>query len=218
MDIVKYFDDRVLGALYTVTLIGVAVTFLLTYSVYKKSYINQITLGLVLGAVGMILITMRDYISESLSIIIGNSLAIIGIYIIYDGMVIMIDRKTHLKILIAIATLFSIMHMYFTFVNSNFTARVINFSVFNAFGAFYISTQFFLQTIKKFEYIIFIVFVTHLISVFIDAMRIYDAFKLDRTGTLFAENYILKYLFLYSIFITISRVVCVMLYNTKDLV
>ncbi|MGL5257682.1 MAG: hypothetical protein ACRC76_11630 [Proteocatella sp.] len=218
MDIVKYFDDRVLGALYTVTLIGVAVTFLLTYSVYKKSYINQITLGLVLGAIGMILITMRDYISESLSIIIGNSAAIIGLYIIYDGMVIMIGRKTHLKMLETIAALFSIMHMYFTFVNPNFTARVINFSVFNAFGAIYISTQFFLQTIKKFEYIIFIVFLTHLISVFIDAMRIYDAFKLDRTGTLFAENYILKYLFLYSIFIAIVRIICVMLYNTKDLV
>lgn len=218
MDIVKYFDDRVLGVLYTVTLIGVSFTFLLTYSVYKKSYINQITLGLVLGAIGMILINMRDYISESLSIIIGNSLTIIGIYIIYDGMVVMIDRKTHLRILISLAALFSIIHVYFTWLNPNFGARVINFSFFNAIGAIYLSIQFFLRMIKKFEYIVFVIFATHIGSVFIDAIRVYEAFHLDKNSTLFIENYMLKYLFLYSIFITISRVVCVMLYNTKDLV
>lgn len=218
MGIVKYFDDRLLGIVYTITLIGVAFTFLLTYSVYKKSYINQITLGLVLGAIGMTLITMRDYIPEPLSIIIGNSLSIIGIYITYDGMAIMIERKTQLKFFLALAILFSIIHIYFTWLNPNFVARVVNFSLFNAIGAFYISTQFFLQIIKKFEYIVFVVFVTHAISLFIDGMRIYNAFQLERNSALFIENYMLKYLFLYSIFISITRVVCVMLYNTKDLV
>lgn len=218
MGIVRYFDDRVLGILYTVTLIGVAFAFLLTYSVYKKTYINQITLGLVLGAIGMTLITMRDYVSEALSIIMGNSLVVLGVYIIYDGMIIMIGRKTHVRIIFYVAALFSIIHMYFTYLNPNFVARVINFSLFNATGTFYLATQFFLKMIKRFEYIIFFVFITHMISLCLDVMRIFDVFKIDKTATLFIENYMLKYIFLYSIFISIVRVICVMLYNTKDLV
>lgn len=218
MNIIQYFDDRVLSMLFTSTLVGVAIIFLLTYSVYKKPYLNQITYGLVIVAIGMVFITLRDHIPSFMSIIMGNALSIGGIFCVYDGMVCMIGRKTHLRALAFATLIFTFIHLYFTYLTPSLVARIINFSFFESVGLIYLCFHYLLQMRKAFNYIMLTVFITHLGYIGIEFLRILNTVQNEGNTALFSGTSMLKYLFLYSTFLAIVRAVCVMLYNTKDLV
>lgn len=218
MDIIKYFDDRILGLLYAITLLGISLTFYMTYSIYKKPYMKQIVFGLFFNALGMLMIVSRDYVPAFISVILGNTLLICTIYIVYDGMVRMIKGNTHIKILLIISSIFPIIHLYFTYYNPNLTARIINFAVFDSFGALYLCAYYWKKLRSKFDYIISAIFWTHIIYVIVCFLRVYFTLLSINQTNLFSGTSILKYYFLYLIFLTITRIVCVTLYNTKDLV
>lgn len=218
MDFVEYFDVRVLNALYASTQICIAVIFLLIYHVYKKSYINQMTVGSVIKAVGISLITFRFQIPIFFSVFLGNTFLIVGLYITYDGMVIMANQKGHVKKLITLSIIFSALHITFIYIYPNVTYRVINFSVFSILGALYLVYQYSKVVFKFYQHVYLIIIVSHVGHIILMGYRIIDAFINNNMEILFTNKTLLKYIILYSIFISIGRVISVILYNTKDLV
>lgn len=218
MDIINYFDDRILGLIYAITLMGISLTFYMTYSLYRKPYMKQIVFALFFNSLGMLMIVSRDYVPVFISVILGNSILICTIYIVYDGMVRMIKGHTHIKLLIIISSVFPIIHLYFTYYNPNLTARILNFAIFDSFGALYLCTYYWKKLKWKTDYIISVIFGTHMVYIFVHCYRIYFTLVSTNQTNLFSGTSMLKYYFLYLIFLTITRVVCVTLYNTKDLV
>lgn len=218
MDFVNYFDDRVINILYAVTQVSIAVIFLLIYSVYKKKYLNKITVGFSLNAIGIFLITMRQYIPNFASILVGNVLLIVGLYIVYDAMVEMISGKENFKRMLRLGFLFGITHLIFVYILPDVRLRIVNYSIFAILGAIYLILEYIKSLYNHFESILLIVVVSHIIQVGFLLTRIINAVADQDMQILFSNSNILKYFILYSILLSIIRVISVIMYNTKDLV
>ena len=94
---------------------------------HKKRYrgLNYWMAMMLCGFVGYTLIALRDIIPDFFSIVIGNILNIIAFCLFYAGLIIFFKVKSsyyHNIFIVIIALLFLV---YFTYVNSSLTYRII---------------------------------------------------------------------------------------------
>jgi hypothetical protein len=218
MSIIDYFDDRILNILYSITQFGVALACLIVYSVFKKKYLNKISLGYLTNAIGISLITLRDIVPGFLSVWIANTLLVLGLYILYDGMAFMLHHNRRTKLITYLASAFAIIHFIFTFIQPNLGMRIINFSFFSTLGALYITLVGIRYLRYQFNTIVMTITITHFLHIIMNSLRIIDTLGQSEMTQLFSGISIFKYYILYSIFLSITRLTCIILYNTKDLV
>ncbi len=84
--------------------------------------------GLVLQFVGLILISMDGTIPDLLSVVAANVLVLAGAMMIYRGLERYVGRAGHWVHHLVLLGLFASIHTYFTLVQPNLAARIINLS------------------------------------------------------------------------------------------
>ena len=107
-----------------------AVALFLQYRI-NKTYrgIGGWSLGFTSVAMGFILLLFRDFISSDLiSIILANTLFILGAIFIYLGSMRFLDKKENRGIVVSIFIVFFLFYLYFTYVNNNINHRTAVFS------------------------------------------------------------------------------------------
>lgn len=216
MDAIKYFDSRLLSLYYTLTLIGISTAFFIIYNVYRKTYIKQMAIGYSINALGTLLIALRDYTPQFVSVVLGNLMVIGGIYMVYYGMARMFRFQGWRRPLMVTYGVFVALHLFFTYGSPNLVYRIMNFTSFSLIGSLYILIFSIKRMRVKFDYLVFMIFLTQFINVIVDGYRLNTTFYVQGLNALFGEGIALNLLFMYSIFISVVRVVCVMLYNTKE--
>lgn len=106
---------------------------LITYAVNHRKFdgISMIGYGFIGLGLGFLLISLRQFANEFISIIIANMLILIGVVLIYQGLITFRQAKVSWgKYLIAV--LFLIMmpsFVYYTYIEPNINARIIIFAL-----------------------------------------------------------------------------------------
>lgn len=217
MSIIDFFDDRVLNILYSFTQFGATIACFILYSVLKKSSLRQITFGYAINAIGLSLITLRNYIPAFITTWLGNSLMILGLFILYDGLVYMLLSKKRIERSIVFSVLFSVIHFYFSFINPNLELRIINFSIFSSLGAFYVFISSLIKVREKLNLIVLMFAITHVWHIVMNILRIVDTIQHNEITQLFSNISIFKYFILYSILLSIMRLTGIMLYHSNEI-
>jgi len=123
-------DIRTLVIVVGITNVLQIIAIFLQYLI-NKTYrgIGWWVLGFASGAIGFVLLLLRDHISiELISIIAANGLLILGGIFQYIGIMRFLDKKENRWIVISILTVFILSFFYFTYVKPDFTARSLFFS------------------------------------------------------------------------------------------
>ena len=118
-------DLRTLVIVLGITDVLQAVAIFLQY-LMNKTYrgIGGWALGFSSVAMGFILLLFRDFISiDLISIILANTLLILGEIFIYIGSMRFLDKKENRGIVVSIFIVFFLFYLYFTYVNNNINDR-----------------------------------------------------------------------------------------------
>lgn len=216
MTILSYLDSRLLNLYFTLTLFGISIAFYLVYSVYRKPYVKQMAIGYAINGFGTFLIVLRDYTFPFVSVILGNVLVMISLYMIYEAIVKMFQQKSYKSILVAFGLIYIIMQIVLTYVYPSVVMRILLYSLFSFIGNGYVAIFGVKRLYKQFNIAIFIIVITQIFNGVVDVLRSVNGIKSISLQSLFSEGITLNLLFLYSIVISLIRVICVMLYNTKE--
>ncbi len=122
----------------TVLILTVVYNFLLGIAIFlynhKKKYPHnaRFALGMMLIGSGFLLLSLRDFIDQFASVILSNSLIIIGIMLLSKGIAIYTHKKKNALSSImdgGIITCFILSYLYFTYVSPNINMRIIIISM-----------------------------------------------------------------------------------------
>ncbi|MBN1146737.1 MAG: diguanylate cyclase [Anaerolineales bacterium] len=86
-------------------------------------------IGFVLQFVALLFLTLEGAVHDFWSIIVGNTLVIAGVILIYVGLEAFVGKRSPQIYNIFLLFVFALVHTYFTLVRPNLEARVINFSL-----------------------------------------------------------------------------------------
>lgn len=122
-----YMDMRIIFGIQMMVFLVCFVILAQEWMQHKKRYrgLNYWMAMMLCGFVGYTLIALRDIIPDFFSIVIGNILNIIAFCLFYAGLIIFFKVKSsyyHNIFIVIIALLFLV---YFTYVNSSLTYRII---------------------------------------------------------------------------------------------
>jgi diguanylate cyclase (GGDEF)-like protein/PAS domain S-box-containing protein len=123
-------DLRTLVIVLGITDVLQAVALFLQYLINKPYRgIGGWALGFTSVATGFILLLFRNFISiDLISIILANTLLILGATFIYIGSMRFLDKKENRGIIVSIFIVFFLFYLYFTYVNNNINHRTAVFS------------------------------------------------------------------------------------------
>lgn len=216
MTILSYLDSRLLNLYFTLTLFGISIAFYLINTVYRKPYIRQMSIGYAINGFGTFLIVLRDFTFPLISVVMGNVLVMISLYMIYEAIVKMFHHKTYKSILVLFALIYAIVQIILTYIYPNVVLRILLYSLFSFIGNGYVVVFGFQKLKTQFSVPIFFLVLTQVLNAIVDVVRSLNGINRTSLQSLFSEGVTLNLLFLYSIVISLIRVICVMIYNTKE--
>jgi len=139
---IEGFDVRTLAL--TNLLLGVVLGLgLLTFSRAHPSFkgFHQLGYGYLLLALSFLLIGLRHYISDWLSVIISNTVLLISIATLGCGLLsfFKIKRRAYIKLSTVLTIILVPVFIYFTFLNENVNFRIITASIFVSLQFIYLA-------------------------------------------------------------------------------
>lgn len=124
------FDGRTLIFVCGIVLLLQSFPLVLLYGLANQYRgIGYWIIGNLQLSIGLILVSLRDEISQVLSITSANSLLILGFSFLYLGICRFTQHKVNLYFLIFINIIFALFQSYWTYIVNSFLFRVINFSL-----------------------------------------------------------------------------------------
>ena len=194
----------IIGASFTLMILAItSLFFMLKYP--KTRYIRFFLIFSILFFIGLLLASLRNTISDFLSIIMGNMLLIVAYIILYIGIIdlLNLDAKWRNRYFIPIiVTLFGF--ILFTYVYYDVRMRIIIFSIFCLLYCSSISWVFLKNARKKFLIIDYISSFLFFIGIFIFTFRIFWVSSIDIPGNyLAATNPMITLAYLYLILMVI---------------
>ncbi|MEI7844354.1 MAG: PAS domain S-box protein [Chloroflexota bacterium] len=77
----------------------------------------------------VVMVTLRGFIPDFFSIVIANSLSVLGIILFYQGLEIFVIKRSQRWVNYSLLVVFMLAHAYFTYTQPSLLARNINFSI-----------------------------------------------------------------------------------------
>ncbi|TVO32157.1 PAS domain-containing protein [Vibrio algivorus] len=124
-----FIDNRTLFAIVSLITIGAAVVFAILWRIRPKSTgVGHWALGILLIGMGCLLTAMRGYIDMFYSVVVVNTIIVLGVQLIFQGLRIFTERKAFVVYDIAITCLIAILFYYFFYIDPNLTIRTVLYS------------------------------------------------------------------------------------------
>lgn len=218
MNFINYLSDKNLNLALSITYLFLMVVFLVIRKVYNEEYIDTILKAYILKGLAFILIFFRGIFPNALTVVAANTLIIGGEIVLLIGIFQFIGIKFNKKVYIVLITLFSLIHITFTYIDQSVEARIINYSSFMILLAviFMVKTFVKLKELKKLP--INTIWITYVIIIPFHINRIINAIGVEIINELFRDSIILKSYILVSIIIAIVRSGSIMIYHTNRLI
>lgn len=214
----EFFSDKTLNIVYAMCLFIIFLVLWVIYPIYKKPYMCKMMAGYMCLTISMLLIPFRDLIPDFLSIIGGNILAIAGEYLVMISFLEMIHKKIQYKYYYILLVLFTIIHVYFAYIQPNVAIRIINYSGFLIIPTFYFIVSFLMTSIKNHEYSYLAIWVSYIVITIANIARLLNSLGFEDITQLYRGASIFKTYILLSIFVNIVKIITILMVNTRDLV
>ncbi|MBI9013247.1 MAG: hypothetical protein JEZ08_13525 [Clostridiales bacterium] len=195
MQFLEYFNDLNLNIILAMCYFVILGVLCIIYPLYKKEHIKFLIIGHALIAIAISMLSLRNIAPDIISIVIGNMLLLGGEYLIIVGFLKAVNRKIKYKYLITSYVIFTIIHIYFTYVVPNVNYRIVNFSVFMilAIMMFMISYMGKLKHQSDIPYVV--IWLTYLLFILNHFARMINAIAYEVINQLFRDANILKLIY-----------------------
>ncbi|MGV3000952.1 diguanylate cyclase domain-containing protein [Vibrio sp.] len=124
-------DNRTLLVAVSLITIGAAIVLTILWWLRPKSTgVGHWALGILLIGVGCISSVLRGYIDIFFSVVVVNTIIVLGMQLIFHGLRIFTERKSFIFYDVAITCLTASLFYYFFYIDPNLTIRTILYSFF----------------------------------------------------------------------------------------
>ncbi len=218
MDFISYLSDINLNIALTITYFVLMVVFLIILQIYKKRYFMILVLGYIIKTSAFLVIYFRGIFPDFLTVVIGNVLIITSEFILIYGILMIMGIKVRIKPFVILITVFTVFHIYFTYITPSVNVRIVNFSSIMII----LSVYYLIKSIKylrtNFQATILIISLSYLIFIPYHTFRIINSIGYEEINSLFRGSSILKGYILFSIIIAVIRAASIMTFHTKKLI
>ncbi|MCK8060043.1 MULTISPECIES: GGDEF domain-containing protein [unclassified Fusibacter] len=150
---------------------------MLIYSFKKEGSkgIKNVGLGLIFAGTGFLFIAYRDFISEFFTVIVSNTLIIMGVMSIFHGLSYFITHKKRNKAFEWVALLLMIaLFIQFTYFQPNINMRVVIISIYQIVYFYRIAHLLIFKVPKLLERIGLVLSLVFLLAILVSMVRIYS--------------------------------------------
>lgn len=183
----------------------VMISSILWYKSPQKKYLKYFALFSIFFLIGQVLTSSRNIIPDLLSIVIGNTLLVLGYIFLYIGIrdLLNLDAKWHNRYFIPIGVIL-LGFILFTFVYYNVAMRIVIFSVFCVIYGSIVTLMFLKKARKEFKVFDYISACLFFIGVVLFTVRIIKASTIDLPANyLSTTDLMITLVYVYLFFMTL---------------
>lgn len=218
MNFLNYLSDKHLNISLSITSFVLVIVFLIISKIYKNRYFLIFVISYMLYSLAFFIIYFRAYIPNFFTIILGNVLLVSSDILFMVGLSVFWGLKIKLKPFYILMTIFTLIHIFYTYIEVSVGIRIINYS-----GIMIIVFIFFLYRLFKtygfkMQGTMVIIALSYIILLPYHVIRLINAAMVEEISILFRGANILKGYLLLSIIFVIIRAAAIMTYHTKKLI
>lgn len=218
MDFLTFINDRTMNLVYVATQLTMTLVFLIIYPIYRKDYLKILAFGHVVASVGLLLLSLQQFIPTIFSVFIANLGIVGGHYITFAGVMVMVEQKVPKKTMMALFGGYTIAQFSFIYFYPNTAYRVALYCTIIIIGVALLSLAFIRHLRKSWQLFPLVLMGLYLGEALLSGWRMVNALSAESgMEALFRDAPILKIYFAYLIVSTILRTITILLQNSEGL-
>lgn len=218
MNFLTYLSDKHLNMSLSITSFVLVIVFLIISKIYKNRYFLVFVFSYLSNSLAFLMIFFRAHIPNFFTVILGNIMLVSSDILFVIGLSIFWNLKVKIKLFYILMPIFTLIHIYYTYIEPSVGIRIINYSGIMIIVILYFLFRLFLTYRTKLESTMVIVSLTYIILLPSHIIRLVNAAMVEEITILFRGANILKSYLLLSILFAIIRAAALMTYHIKTLI
>lgn len=218
MNFLTYLSDKHLNISLSITSFVLVIVFLIISKIYKNRYFLVFVYSYLFNSLAFLIIFFRAHIPNFFSVILGNIMLVTSDILFVIGLSIFWGLKVKIKLFYILMSIFTLIHIYYTYMEPSVGIRIINYSGIMIIVFVYFLLRLFITYRTKLESTMVVISISYIVLLPYHVLRLINAAMVEDITVLFRGANILKGYLLLSILFAIVRAASLMTYHIKTLI